>query len=38
VGIGLRILIDKASRTNLVFNYSMGNKSKAFYLNAGETF
>ncbi|MFI0490340.1 BamA/TamA family outer membrane protein [Flavobacterium sp.] len=38
MGIGLRILIDKATRTNLVLNYALGNKSKAFYLNAGETF
>ena len=38
VGIGLRILIDKATRTNLVFNYAWGRHSKAFYLNAGESF
>jgi Omp85 superfamily domain len=38
MGVGLRILIDKATRTNLVLNYALGNKSKAFYLNAGETF
>ena len=37
-GIGLRILIDKASRTNLVANQAWGRHSKAFYLNAGETF
>jgi outer membrane protein assembly factor BamA len=37
-GIGLRILIDKATRTNLVLDYAVGNHSKAFYLNAGETF
>ncbi|HSD07529.1 MAG TPA: hypothetical protein VLC96_09785, partial [Flavobacterium sp.] len=37
-GVGLRILIDKASRTNFVFNYAWGRHSKAFYLNAGETF
>jgi outer membrane protein assembly factor BamA len=37
-GLGLRILIDKATRTNLVFNYALGRHSKAFYLNAGETF
>lgn len=37
-GVGLRILIDKATRTNLVFNQAWGRKSKAFYLNAGETF
>jgi len=38
VGVGLRILIDKATRTNLVLDYAVGNHSKAFYLNAGETF
>lgn len=38
VGIGLRILIDKATRTNLVVNYAWGRHSKAFYLNAGESF
>jgi outer membrane protein assembly factor BamA len=37
-GIGLRILIDKATRTNVVMNYAWGRHSKAFYLNAGETF
>ncbi|AOW09842.1 BamA/TamA family outer membrane protein [Flavobacterium gilvum] len=38
VGVGLRLLIDKATRTNLVFDYAVGNHSKGFYLNAGETF
>lgn len=38
VGVGLRVLIDKATRTNLVMNYAWGRHSKAFYLNAGETF
>jgi hypothetical protein len=38
VGLGLRILIDKATRTNLVLNYALGRHSKAFYLNAGESF
>jgi outer membrane protein assembly factor BamA len=38
VGIGLRILIDKATRTNLVLDYAVGNKSNGFYLNAGESF
>ena len=37
-GFGLRLLIDKASKTNLIFDYSWGNNSKGFYLNAGETF
>lgn len=38
VGLGLRILIDKATRTNLVLNQAWGRRSEAFYLNAGETF
>lgn len=38
IGFGLRLLIDKATRTNLVFDYAVGNHSKGFYLNAGETF
>jgi outer membrane protein assembly factor BamA len=38
VGVGLRILIDKASRTNLIVDYAKGRDSKGFYLNAGETF
>ena len=37
-GAGLRLLIDKATRTNLVLDYAIGNHSKGFYLNAGETF
>jgi hypothetical protein len=37
-GVGLRILIDKATRTNLILNQAWGRQSKAFYLNAGETF
>lgn len=37
-GFGLRLLIDKATRTNLVFDYAIGNHSKGFYLNAGESF
>jgi outer membrane protein assembly factor BamA len=37
-GVGLRILIDKKTRTNLIADYAWGNNSKGFYLNAGETF
>jgi outer membrane protein assembly factor BamA len=37
-GVGLRLLIDKATRTNLVFDYAAGNHFSGFYLNAGETF
>lgn len=38
VGVGLRILIDKATRTNLIADYARGRNSNGFYLNAGETF
>lgn len=38
VGFGLRILMDKATRTNLILDYAVGNHSSGFYLNAGETF
>ena len=38
VGIGLRVLIDKGTKTNLIVNQAWGRHSKAFYLNAGETF
>jgi outer membrane protein assembly factor BamA len=38
VGVGLRFLIDKRTRTNIILNQAWGRDSKAFYLNAGETF
>jgi hypothetical protein len=38
VGVGLRILIDKATRTNLIVDLAKGRHSDGFYLNAGETF
>jgi hypothetical protein len=38
IGVGFRVLIDKATRTNLIVNYAWGRDSEAFYLNAGETF
>ncbi|MEJ2113129.1 MAG: BamA/TamA family outer membrane protein [Flavobacteriaceae bacterium] len=37
-GVGIRILIDKSTRTNLILNQAWGRHSNAFYLNAGETF
>nr|MBU3861783.1 outer membrane protein assembly factor [Flavobacterium sp. MC2016-06] len=37
-GLGLRVLIDKKTRTNIISDYAWGNNSKGFYLNAGETF
>jgi outer membrane protein assembly factor BamA len=38
IGVGLRILIDKQTRTNLIVDYAWGRNSNGFYLNAGETF
>ena len=37
-GLGLRILADKKTRTNLAIDYAFGNKSSGFYLAASETF
>jgi hypothetical protein len=37
-GLGLRIMADKRSRTNLCVDYAFGNKSSGFYLAASETF
>ena len=37
-GLGLRIMADKRSRTNLCVDYGFGNKSGGFYLAAAETF
>lgn len=37
-GIGLRIMIDKSTRTNLVLDYGFGKKSSGFYLAVSETF
>lgn len=37
-GVGLRIMLDKASRTNLAMDFGFGNKSSGFYLSASETF
>jgi hypothetical protein len=37
-GLGLRILADKKSRTNLAVDYGFGHKSSGFYLAASETF
>ena len=38
VSIGLRFLIDKPTRTNIILNQAWGRDSAGFYLNAGETF
>lgn len=37
-GIGLRVMADKASRTNLAIDIGFGDKSSGFYLAASETF
>ncbi|WP_211316284.1 BamA/TamA family outer membrane protein [Flavobacterium faecale] len=37
-GCGLRLLIDKTTRTNVVASYGVGRHSKSFYVNTGETF
>jgi hypothetical protein len=37
-GLGLRVMVDKASRTNLTLDYGFGNKSSGFYLAVSETF
>ncbi len=37
-GLGLRIMLDKSTRTNLVLDYGFGEKSSGFYLAVSETF
>jgi outer membrane protein assembly factor BamA len=37
-GLGLRIMLDKATRTNLSLDYGFGKKSSGFYLAVSETF
>jgi hypothetical protein len=37
-GTGLRIMVDKRSRTNLAVDFGFGQKSFGFYLAASETF
>ena len=38
VGVGIRILLDKGTKTNIVLNYAVGHKSTGFYLNTDESF
>lgn len=38
IGGGLRIMLDKKSRTNLSMDYGVGRKSNGFYMTAGEVF
>ncbi|HPM32106.1 MAG TPA: BamA/TamA family outer membrane protein [Chryseolinea sp.] len=37
-GLGLRVMVDKKSRTNLAVDFGFGDKSSGFYLAASETF
>ena len=37
-GLGLRIMVDKKTRTNLAIDFGFGDKSSGFYLAASETF
>jgi outer membrane protein assembly factor BamA len=37
-GLGLRVMVDKQSRTNLAIDFGFGDKSSGFYLAASETF
>ena len=37
-GMGLRIMVDKQTRTNLAVDFGFGDKSSGFYLAATETF
>jgi hypothetical protein len=37
-GFGLRVMVDKKSRTNLAIDFGFGEKSTGFYLSASETF
>ncbi len=37
-GLGLRIMLDKSTRTNLTLDYGFGKKSSGFYLAVSETF
>lgn len=37
-GVGLRLMLDKDSRTNLVIDYGWGERSSGFYLAVSETF
>lgn len=37
-GIGLRLLIDKATKTNVIASYGWGRHSQSFYINTGESF
>jgi outer membrane protein assembly factor BamA len=37
-GVGLRLMVDKKTRTNLAIDFGFGDRSSGFYLAASETF
>lgn len=37
-GFGLRVMVDKQSRTNIAIDFGFGDKSSGFYLAASEIF
>lgn len=38
IGFGLRLLIDKATKTNVMASYAWGHHTQSFYINTGESF
>lgn len=38
IGAGIRIMLNKKSRTNLCMDYGIGKKSNGYYMTAGEVF
>ncbi len=38
IGVGIRVLLDKGTRTNIILNYAQGHKSHGYYLNTDESF
>ncbi len=38
IGAGLRLLIDKKTKTNIIASYGVGRHSKSFYVNTTESF
>lgn len=37
-GVGLRVLLDKATKANIILNFAKGHKSDGYYLNTDESF
>jgi hypothetical protein len=38
IGAGLRIKLNKYSKTNIVFDYAISKEYKTYYINISETF